>query len=188
MHRGSRDSGPLPNELRRRKEAGSCPGNASPADPSEREDREWGRRSFHRRERLAEDGKRIINRPRVDGERGRDADHVAVEAAFADQQPPLLRFLEQAQRCVTPLRLAAPGTLTSCRTSVTTAPTAAAGVWRESALDFSRPDGTTTTVWAEAKQQRVAHDLEYIRRQSFWFDLEIVLRTAFGRGARANAY
>jgi putative colanic acid biosynthesis UDP-glucose lipid carrier transferase len=36
--------------------------------------------------------------------------------------------------------------------------------------------------------QRVAHDLEYIRRQSFWFDLEIVLRTAFGRGARANAY
>jgi hypothetical protein len=32
--------------------------------------------------------------------------------------------------------------------------------------------------------RRIAHDLEYIRRQSFWFDLEIALRTVFGRGAR----
>jgi putative colanic acid biosynthesis UDP-glucose lipid carrier transferase len=46
--------------------------------------------------------------------------------------------------------------------------------------------GETDTL--EKMIQRVAHDLEYIRRQSFWFDLEIVLRTAFGRGARANAY
>jgi hypothetical protein len=68
--------------------------------------------------------------------------------------------LDQAQRCATPLRLAAsPDTLTSCRTSVTRVPAATAGVWRLSALDYARADGTTTTVWTEAKPQRAAHDL-----------------------------
>jgi lipopolysaccharide/colanic/teichoic acid biosynthesis glycosyltransferase/uncharacterized tellurite resistance protein B-like protein len=36
--------------------------------------------------------------------------------------------------------------------------------------------------------QRVLLDLEYIRRYSLWLDVEIVFRTIFGRGARANAY
>jgi len=36
--------------------------------------------------------------------------------------------------------------------------------------------------------QRVSHDLEYIRRYSLRFDLEIVLRTVFGRKSRSNAY
>ncbi len=36
--------------------------------------------------------------------------------------------------------------------------------------------------------QRVAYDLEYIRRQSLWLDVLIVLRTVFGRTTRKNAY
>jgi lipopolysaccharide/colanic/teichoic acid biosynthesis glycosyltransferase/uncharacterized tellurite resistance protein B-like protein len=36
--------------------------------------------------------------------------------------------------------------------------------------------------------QRVTHDLEYIRRYSLWFDVEIIARTVFGRKSRANAY
>jgi putative colanic acid biosynthesis UDP-glucose lipid carrier transferase len=36
--------------------------------------------------------------------------------------------------------------------------------------------------------QRVAHDLEYIRRWSFAFDLKIVAMTVFGQKTRANAY
>ncbi len=35
---------------------------------------------------------------------------------------------------------------------------------------------------------RVSHDLEYIRRQSLRFDIEIVLRTVLGPSARGNAY
>ncbi|MES1182423.1 MAG: hypothetical protein ABUL60_01340 [Myxococcales bacterium] len=34
----------------------------------------------------------------------------------------------------------------------------------------------------------VAHDLEYIRRWSFGFDLRIIWLTVFGRGVRQNAY
>jgi putative colanic acid biosynthesis UDP-glucose lipid carrier transferase len=36
--------------------------------------------------------------------------------------------------------------------------------------------------------QRVAHDLEYIRRYSFWFDLKIVALTVLGKGVWKNAY
>jgi putative colanic acid biosynthesis UDP-glucose lipid carrier transferase len=36
--------------------------------------------------------------------------------------------------------------------------------------------------------QRVSHDLEYIRRQSLWLDVRIILATVFGRRARENAY
>jgi putative colanic acid biosynthesis UDP-glucose lipid carrier transferase len=36
--------------------------------------------------------------------------------------------------------------------------------------------------------QRVAYDLEYIRRYSLGFDLKIIAMTVFGRGARRNAY
>jgi len=36
--------------------------------------------------------------------------------------------------------------------------------------------------------QRVSHDLEYIRRHSLRFDLQIILRTVFGRKSRSNAY
>jgi exopolysaccharide biosynthesis polyprenyl glycosylphosphotransferase len=36
--------------------------------------------------------------------------------------------------------------------------------------------------------QRVAHDLEYIRRWSFAFDLEILALTVFGKKTRTNAY
>lgn len=36
--------------------------------------------------------------------------------------------------------------------------------------------------------QRVAHDLEYIRRQSFFFDIWIILLTLFGKRVRNNAY
>ena len=36
--------------------------------------------------------------------------------------------------------------------------------------------------------QRVEHDLEYIRRHTLRFDLEIILRTVFGRKSRSNAY
>jgi putative colanic acid biosynthesis UDP-glucose lipid carrier transferase len=35
---------------------------------------------------------------------------------------------------------------------------------------------------------RVEHDLEYIRRWSLWFDLQILWLTAFGRRVRSNAY
>jgi putative colanic acid biosynthesis UDP-glucose lipid carrier transferase len=46
--------------------------------------------------------------------------------------------------------------------------------------------GETDTL--EKMVQRVAHDLEYIRRYSLPFDLKIVFLTAFGRGTRQNAY
>ncbi len=46
--------------------------------------------------------------------------------------------------------------------------------------------GETDTL--EKMIQRVAHDIEYIRRYSFFFDLKIILLTAFGRKARENAY
>jgi lipopolysaccharide/colanic/teichoic acid biosynthesis glycosyltransferase len=46
--------------------------------------------------------------------------------------------------------------------------------------------GETDTL--EKMIQRVAYDLEYIRRYSLAFDLKIVLLTAFGRRARRNAY
>lgn len=36
--------------------------------------------------------------------------------------------------------------------------------------------------------QRVHHDLEYIRRQSLWLDVRIILLTVFGRRSRENAY
>jgi lipopolysaccharide/colanic/teichoic acid biosynthesis glycosyltransferase len=36
--------------------------------------------------------------------------------------------------------------------------------------------------------QRVRHDLEYIRRQSLWLDVRIIVATVFGRRARENAY
>jgi len=36
--------------------------------------------------------------------------------------------------------------------------------------------------------QRVAHDLEYIRRFSIWLDLRIVYRTVFGKETRKNAF
>ncbi len=36
--------------------------------------------------------------------------------------------------------------------------------------------------------QRVAFDLEYIRRQSFWLDVQIVIRTVLGRTSKKNAY
>jgi len=36
--------------------------------------------------------------------------------------------------------------------------------------------------------ERVRYDLEYIRRQSFRFDLEILSRTIFGRKTRQNAF
>lgn len=46
--------------------------------------------------------------------------------------------------------------------------------------------GETDTL--EKMVERVAHDIEYIRRYSFALDLKIVFLTAFGRGARSNAY
>jgi putative colanic acid biosynthesis UDP-glucose lipid carrier transferase len=46
--------------------------------------------------------------------------------------------------------------------------------------------GETDTL--EKMVGRVAHDLEYIRRYSLWFDLKIIFLTAFGRRARENAY
>jgi putative colanic acid biosynthesis UDP-glucose lipid carrier transferase len=46
--------------------------------------------------------------------------------------------------------------------------------------------GETATV--DKMVERVAHDLEYIRRWSFGFDLRIVWLTVFGKGARNNAY
>jgi putative colanic acid biosynthesis UDP-glucose lipid carrier transferase len=45
--------------------------------------------------------------------------------------------------------------------------------------------GETDTL--EKMIQRVAHDIEYIRRYSLFFDLKIVLMTFFGRANR-NAY
>jgi putative colanic acid biosynthesis UDP-glucose lipid carrier transferase len=46
--------------------------------------------------------------------------------------------------------------------------------------------GETATV--DKMVERVACDLEYIRRWSFGFDLRIVWLTVFGKGARQNAY
>jgi putative colanic acid biosynthesis UDP-glucose lipid carrier transferase len=46
--------------------------------------------------------------------------------------------------------------------------------------------GETDTL--EKMVQRVAHDLEYIRRFSLFFDVEIILRTVFGQKTRQNAY
>lgn len=46
--------------------------------------------------------------------------------------------------------------------------------------------GETDTL--EKMIERVAHDIEYIRRYSFFFDLKIIFLTVFGRGARRNAF
>jgi putative colanic acid biosysnthesis UDP-glucose lipid carrier transferase len=46
--------------------------------------------------------------------------------------------------------------------------------------------GETDTL--EKMIQRVAHDLEYIRRHSLWFDVKIVFLTLFGGRTRKNAY
>jgi putative colanic acid biosysnthesis UDP-glucose lipid carrier transferase len=46
--------------------------------------------------------------------------------------------------------------------------------------------GETATV--DKMVQRVAHDLEYIRRWTFGMDLRIVWLTVFGKGVRQNAY
>jgi putative colanic acid biosysnthesis UDP-glucose lipid carrier transferase len=46
--------------------------------------------------------------------------------------------------------------------------------------------GETDTL--EKMIQRVAYDIEYIRRYSFLFDLKIIFLTVFGRRARHNAY
>ena len=46
--------------------------------------------------------------------------------------------------------------------------------------------GETDTL--EKMIERVAHDIEYIRRYSFAFDLKIIWLTVFGPGARRNAY
>ena len=46
--------------------------------------------------------------------------------------------------------------------------------------------GETDTL--EKMVQRVLHDLEYIRRFSLLFDVQIVLRTVFGRQTRQNAF
>jgi putative colanic acid biosynthesis UDP-glucose lipid carrier transferase len=46
--------------------------------------------------------------------------------------------------------------------------------------------GETDTL--EKMVQRVAHDIEYIRRYSLALDVKIVFLTAFGRLARKNAY
>ena len=46
--------------------------------------------------------------------------------------------------------------------------------------------GETDTL--EKMVQRVAHDIEYIRRFSLLFDVQIILRTIFGRETRQNAY
>jgi putative colanic acid biosysnthesis UDP-glucose lipid carrier transferase len=46
--------------------------------------------------------------------------------------------------------------------------------------------GETATV--DKMVERVAHDLEYIRRWSFGMDLRVVWLTVFGQGTRQNAY
>jgi putative colanic acid biosynthesis UDP-glucose lipid carrier transferase len=46
--------------------------------------------------------------------------------------------------------------------------------------------GETATL--DKMVQRVSHDLEYIRRWSFGFDLKIVWLTVFGKKTRSNAY
>jgi lipopolysaccharide/colanic/teichoic acid biosynthesis glycosyltransferase len=46
--------------------------------------------------------------------------------------------------------------------------------------------GETDTL--EKMIERVAHDIEYIRRYSFLFDVKIVFLTVFGRRTRRNAY
>jgi len=40
----------------------------------------------------------------------------------------------------------------------------------------------------EKMVQRVAHDIEYIRRYSLLFDMQIIFRTVFGKESRRNAY
>ena len=46
--------------------------------------------------------------------------------------------------------------------------------------------GETDTL--EKMEQRIEHDLEYIRRWGLLFDLQIVFLTVFGRKVRRNAY
>ncbi len=46
--------------------------------------------------------------------------------------------------------------------------------------------GETDTL--EKMIERVAHDIEYIRRYSFFFDLKIIFLTVFGRRSSQNAY
>jgi len=46
--------------------------------------------------------------------------------------------------------------------------------------------GETDTL--EKMIERVAHDIEYIRRYNFFFDVKIIFLTVFGRRARHNAY
>jgi putative colanic acid biosynthesis UDP-glucose lipid carrier transferase len=46
--------------------------------------------------------------------------------------------------------------------------------------------GETDTI--EKMIERVAHDIEYIRRYSFFFDLKIIFLTVFGRRSSQNAY
>jgi putative colanic acid biosysnthesis UDP-glucose lipid carrier transferase len=46
--------------------------------------------------------------------------------------------------------------------------------------------GETDTL--EKMQKRIEHDLEYIRHWDLLWDLQIILRTIFGRSARKNAY
>src|ERR1035441_190179 len=46
-------------------------------------------------ERLVEEFQRLVHLARIHDERRRDADDVAVEASFADQEAPLLRLLEE---------------------------------------------------------------------------------------------
>ena len=46
--------------------------------------------------------------------------------------------------------------------------------------------GETATV--DKMVERVAHDIEYIRRWTFGMDLRIVWLTVFGKSARQNAY
>ncbi len=46
--------------------------------------------------------------------------------------------------------------------------------------------GETDTL--EKMVQRVAHDIEYIRRFGLLFDVQIIVRTVFGSQTRQNAY
>ncbi|MBI1619772.1 sugar transferase [Aquamicrobium zhengzhouense] len=46
--------------------------------------------------------------------------------------------------------------------------------------------GETDTL--EKMKHRVAHDLEYLQRRSFWFDIRILLMTLFAASAYRNAF
>jgi putative colanic acid biosynthesis UDP-glucose lipid carrier transferase len=46
--------------------------------------------------------------------------------------------------------------------------------------------GETDTL--EKMEQRIAHDLAYIRNWSLMWDLQIIFLTVFGRKVRKNAY